>query len=273
MSYLIHSSILICGIRKENSQPIPLALLQPPRWILIHLLSSKNPDTISSHPASSQSDSLVSAASLQYLPHCAGRLQAICASDNHYFTSFTLNPQRDVKDEGTEQALVRKDSSIRQRRRQSLKSMNAGKRVNWQGTVITKFSKTYGSIDSEARMLNTSKPRANAATAGRVEKKKAPATKDKRTPTVTDKVKGVVEKVVGTIEGKPAKKVCCAAFTFPISLGFERYFHVNVLRRGWIAKGLTVTYRLPTRRRSRALLGRDLPNRRKLRPRHGLGDP
>lgn len=56
---------------------------------------------------------------------------------------------------------------------------------------------------------NTSKPRAKAATAGRVEKKKAPATKNKRTPTVTDKLKGVVEKAVGAIEGKPAKKVCC----------------------------------------------------------------
>lgn len=54
---------------------------------------------------------------------------------------------------------------------------------------------------------NTSKPRTKAATAGRVEKKKAPATKNKRTPTVVDKVKGVVEKVVGTVEGKPAKKV------------------------------------------------------------------
>ena len=60
---------------------------------------------------------------------------------------------------------------------------------------------------------NTSKPRAKASTAGRVEKKKAPATKNKRTPTVADKVKGVVEKVVGTIEGKPAKKVCCTPFT------------------------------------------------------------
>ena len=54
---------------------------------------------------------------------------------------------------------------------------------------------------------NTSKPRVKAATAGRVEKKKAPATKNKRTPTVADKVKGVVEKAVGAIEGKPAKKV------------------------------------------------------------------
>ena len=56
---------------------------------------------------------------------------------------------------------------------------------------------------------NTSRPRSKAATAGRVEKKKAPVTKNKRTPTVTDKVKGVIEKVVGAIEGKPAKKVCC----------------------------------------------------------------
>ncbi|CAD6580327.1 MAG: hypothetical protein ASARMPREDX12_009522 [Alectoria sarmentosa] len=53
---------------------------------------------------------------------------------------------------------------------------------------------------------NTSKPRAKAATAGRVEKKKAPVTKNKRTPTVADKGKGVVEKAVGTVEGKPAKK-------------------------------------------------------------------
>ncbi len=62
---------------------------------------------------------------------------------------------------------------------------------------------------------NTSKPRAKAATAGRVEKKKAPATKNKRTPTVVDKVKGVVEKAVGTIEGKPAKKVCCSRPSLP----------------------------------------------------------
>lgn len=57
---------------------------------------------------------------------------------------------------------------------------------------------------------NTSKPRAKAASGGRVEKKKAPATKNKRTPTVTDKVKGAIEKAVGTIEGKPAKKVYCS---------------------------------------------------------------
>ena len=57
---------------------------------------------------------------------------------------------------------------------------------------------------------NTSKPRAKAATAGRVEKKKAPTTKNKRDPTVIDKVKGVVEKTLGAIEGKPGKKVCCS---------------------------------------------------------------
>ena len=56
---------------------------------------------------------------------------------------------------------------------------------------------------------NTSKPRAKAANVGRVEKKKAPATKNKRTPTVADKVKGFVEKTVGAIEGKPGKKVRC----------------------------------------------------------------
>lgn len=61
---------------------------------------------------------------------------------------------------------------------------------------------------------NTSKPRTNATTAGRVEKK-APATKNKRTPTVVDKVKGVVEKVVGTVEGKPAKKVRCSLSSLP----------------------------------------------------------
>ena len=112
---------------------------------------------------------------------------------------------------------------------------------------------------------NTSKPRAKAATAGRVEKKKAPATKNKRTPTVADKVKGMVEKVVGTIEGKPAKKVCCTPLTLSIS-GFEYYVHVNVLGCGLIADGLTFTHRLQARRRSRARMGRDLPGRRKLRP-------
>ena len=113
---------------------------------------------------------------------------------------------------------------------------------------------------------NTSKPRAKAATAGRVEKKKAPATKNKRTPTVADKVKGVVEKVVGTIEGKPAKKVCCVPFTSPHLTGFNFHVHVNSVGRRWIAGGLTDIYRLPVQRRSRARMGRDLPGRRKLRP-------
>lgn len=76
---------------------------------------------------------------------------------------------------------------------------------------------------------NTSKPRAKAATAGRVEKKKAPATKNKRTPTVVDKVKGVVEKAVGTIEGKPGKKVCGAQFILAVpALGDD--VHVTFCR-------------------------------------------
>ena len=65
---------------------------------------------------------------------------------------------------------------------------------------------------------NTSKPRAKIATTGRVEKKKVPATKNKRTPTVIDKVKGAVEKTVGAIEGKPAKKVCYSPSTYSSEL-------------------------------------------------------
>ncbi|MCJ1460762.1 hypothetical protein MMC28_011144 [Mycoblastus sanguinarius] len=53
---------------------------------------------------------------------------------------------------------------------------------------------------------NISKPRAKATATGRVEKKKAPATKNKREPSMTDKVKGAVEKAVGIVEGKPGKK-------------------------------------------------------------------
>ena len=101
---------------------------------------------------------------------------------------------------------------------------------------------------------NTSKPRAKAATAGRVEKKKAPATKNKRTPTVTDKVKGVVEKVVGTIEGKPAKKVYYSDSSSALQLLWRRS----------IAVRLMVTSRLLVRRRSRALMERDLPARKRL---------
>lgn len=107
---------------------------------------------------------------------------------------------------------------------------------------------------------NTSKPRAKAATAGRVEKKKAPATKNKRAPTVTDKVKGVVEKVVGTIEGKPAKKVCCSH----LSQSWMTMLMSTSLAR-LIADRLTVTSRLPARRRSGALMERDLSARRELR--------
>ena len=39
-------------------------------------------------------------------------------------------------------------------------------------------------------------------------KKKVPTTKTKK-PTMTDKVKGAVEKAIGIVEGKPGKKVRC----------------------------------------------------------------
>ena len=110
---------------------------------------------------------------------------------------------------------------------------------------------------------NTSKPRAKAATAGRVEKKKAPATKSKRTPTVTDKVKGVVEKAVGTIEGKPAKKVCCFHSSLPSKSWKAMLMSTSLARL--TTNRLTVTSRLPARRRPRALMERDLSARRKLR--------
>lgn len=110
---------------------------------------------------------------------------------------------------------------------------------------------------------NTSKPRAKAATAGRVEKKKAPATKNKRTPTVVDKVKGVVEKAVGTIEGKPAKKVCCSRSSLP-SKSWDAMFVSTCLAR-LIAERLTVASRLLARRRSKALMERDLLVQRRLK--------
>lgn len=58
---------------------------------------------------------------------------------------------------------------------------------------------------------NTSKPRAQKVTAGRVEKKKAaPKPKVvKKTPAkaVKDKVAGKAKKAAGAVEGRPAKKV------------------------------------------------------------------
>lgn len=55
---------------------------------------------------------------------------------------------------------------------------------------------------------NTSKPRAQATTSGRVTKSRAPATKNPpRKTSVKDKVEGVLEKIVGTVEGRPGKKV------------------------------------------------------------------
>ena len=112
---------------------------------------------------------------------------------------------------------------------------------------------------------NTSKPRAKPATAGRVEKKKAPASKNKRTPTMTDKVKGVIEKAVGTIEGKPAKKVCCSRSSSPSKTQTDMFASASLARLS--ADVLTVTFRLPARRRSRALMGRGQSARRKLRRR------
>ncbi|EXJ95511.1 hypothetical protein A1O1_00633 [Capronia coronata CBS 617.96] len=51
----------------------------------------------------------------------------------------------------------------------------------------------------------TAKPKTTAG--GGVGKKRAgPATKHKRKPTITDKIEGAVERVIGTIENKPGKK-------------------------------------------------------------------
>lgn len=43
-------------------------------------------------------------------------------------------------------------------------------------------------------------------TTGGVTKKRAPATHHKRKPSIKDKIEGVAEKIVGTVEHKPAKK-------------------------------------------------------------------
>lgn len=74
-------------------------------------------------------------------------------------------------------------------------------------------SSSGGPATAAKPKANTSKPRAKDKTAaGRVAKpkaakKKAPATKNRRDPSLLDKVAGVAEKVVGAIEGKPGKKV------------------------------------------------------------------
>ncbi|OAP56052.1 hypothetical protein AYL99_09231 [Fonsecaea erecta] len=59
--------------------------------------------------------------------------------------------------------------------------------------------------DGTTKKRKTASKKAGATTAG-VTKKRAPATQHKRKPTVTDKVEGAVEKVVGAVEGKPGKK-------------------------------------------------------------------
>ncbi|KAL6241355.1 hypothetical protein RBB50_011619 [Rhinocladiella similis] len=50
----------------------------------------------------------------------------------------------------------------------------------------------------------TAKPK--STTGAGITKKGAPATHHKRKPSVKDKVEGAVEKVIGTVERKPAKK-------------------------------------------------------------------
>lgn len=62
---------------------------------------------------------------------------------------------------------------------------------------------------------NTSKPRAQATTSGRVTKSRAPATKNPpRKTSVKDKVEGVLEKIVGAVEGRPGKKVRLLLFFY-----------------------------------------------------------
>ncbi|KAI4216822.1 MAG: hypothetical protein LQ351_000771 [Letrouitia transgressa] len=77
-----------------------------------------------------------------------------------------------------------------------------------------------GGADGAKPKANTSKPRASAkdktatgrvakpkaAAAAAAKKDKAPKTKNRRDPSLLDKVAGVAEKVVGVIEGKPGKK-------------------------------------------------------------------
>lgn len=91
----------------------------------------------------------------------------------------------------------------------------------------TKQVKSAAAKATSGTKANTSKPRARKAaavagdktTSGRVTKKaaapktkktttkKAPKTVNKREPSLLDKVVGVKDKIVGTLEGKPGKKV------------------------------------------------------------------
>ncbi|KAL8953504.1 MAG: hypothetical protein Q9222_000651 [Ikaeria aurantiellina] len=69
---------------------------------------------------------------------------------------------------------------------------------------------TTGAASNKTATGRVSKAKPKAApisTAGAAPKtKKAPKTSNKRDPSLLDKVTGVAEKIVGTIEGKPGKK-------------------------------------------------------------------
>ena len=126
-------------------------------------------------------------------------------------------PAPKFEEEGTEQPLkkttefAKEEDKLRPLAGNEYESSQEKEQI---GAKPSSRSSTRLMVDSEAKMPNTSKPRAKAATAAPGEENKAPATKSKRTPTVTDKVKGVVEKVVDTIEDKLAT-VCYAPLTAP----------------------------------------------------------
>ena len=91
----------------------------------------------------------------------------------------------------------------------------------------TKTSKTAkipaaGSGAISRSKANTSKPRVKATAGGRVTK---PATtENKRHSTTKDKIKGLVKRAQGKVEGKPGKKVGLYGSSFPCPL---RPAHAN----------------------------------------------
>ncbi|KAL8882996.1 MAG: hypothetical protein Q9198_000085 [Flavoplaca austrocitrina] len=98
------------------------------------------------------------------------------------------------------------------------------KKKSSTAATATKKVKSAAAKAASGTKANTSKPRvretaADKTATGRVTKKpttsktkktptkKAPKTVNKREPTLMDKVVGVKDKIVGTLEGKPGKKV------------------------------------------------------------------
>ncbi|KAH0843870.1 hypothetical protein AYO21_09891 [Fonsecaea monophora] len=73
---------------------------------------------------------------------------------------------------------------------------------------VRKRKTTATTTDGATKKKRKTAPKkAGATTTGAgVTKKRAPASHHKRKPTIADKVEGVVEKVIGTVEGKPGKK-------------------------------------------------------------------